>query len=148
MTASGLIEEKVATKYHRYQLNIEYEGSYKICFNNGMSRFTPKMVGIDLLGSHRPQTVHYNQLMKKRHLNYMERTVLNIGRRLDAIGQLQELAVELEETYEDSVNASNSLAAYVSMVELSLVLIVYLYQIKTIRSWFIGPNGQYRKFRV
>lgn len=133
----------MATKYHRYQLNIEFEGTYKICFNNGMSRFTPKLVGIDLLGSHRPQTVHYNQLMKKRHLNYMERTVLNIGRRLDAIGQLQELAVELEETYEDSVIASNNLSAYVSMVELSLVLIVYMYQIKTIRSWFKRPGHKF-----
>ena len=80
----------------------------------------------------------------------MERSILNIGSRLDAIDRLQSLAVEMEETYEDAVNHNSSLASYTTMIELTIVLVVYLYQIKTIRSWFKhrGAGGGFTKYRI
>ena len=137
-----LLVQKVGSKYDRMKQKIDFNGTYKICFNNGMSRWTSKIVGIDLLGTHRPEIEHYNQLTKKRHLNTMERTIYNIGAKVDAIGRLQSLSNDMEETYEDTVLSANDIASYITMLELSVVLVVYIYQIRTIRSWFkkSGPN--------
>lgn len=134
--SNTLMIQKVGSKYDRFKQQVTQNGVYKICFNNGMSRWTSKIVGIDLLGSHRPEIEHYNQLTKKRHLNTMERTIYNIGAKIDAIGRLQSLSTDMEETYEDTVISASNAASYVTMLELSIVLIVYIYQIRTIRSWF------------
>ena len=147
---NALLTQKIGTRYDRFTQKIDSDGVYRICFNNHMSRFTSKLVGIDLLGTHRPQNVHYHQLMKKRNLNMMERSILNIGSRLDAIDRLQSLAVEMEETYEDAANHNSSLSSYTTMIELTIVLVVYLYQIKTIRSWFKhrGAGAGFTKYRI
>lgn len=123
-------------RYDRFKQQIDIEGTYRICFNNAMSRWTSKIVGIDLLGSHRPEIEHYNQLTKKRHLNTMERTIYNIGTKVDAIGRLQSLSLDMEETYEDTITSASNSASYITMIELFMVFVVYMYQIRTIRSWF------------
>ena len=133
---NNLLIQKVGSKYDRFKQKVDIQGTYKICFNNGMSRWTSKIVGIDLLGSHRPEIEHYNQLTKKRHLNTMERTIYNIGAKIDAIGRLQSLSSDMEETYEDTVISASNIASYITIIELSIVLCVYIYQIRTIRSWF------------
>eukprot|EP01084_Bolivina_argentea_P240334 403796_1 len=131
-----LYAQKLGDKYDRFKKDVDTAGVYKLCFNNAMSRWTSKIVGIELLGPHRPEIMHYNKLTKKRHLNSMERTVYNIGAKLDSISQLQTLSTDMEQMFEDTIRSASEITSYVTILELFVVLVVYIYQIKTIRSWF------------
>ena len=131
-----LIAQKIATKYDRFQQKTTINGEYKICFNNGMSRWIVKLVGIDILGIKRPQIEHYNDLTKKRHLSLMERIMYNIEREIDKIDEQQQLSISIEQSYWNSVVNSSNLFSYITLFELGLLILINIYQIRKIRSWF------------
>ena len=133
-----LIAQKIGSKYDRFrqQLSESVDGTYKICFNNAMSRWTAKTVGIDLLGSHRPQQPHYNQLTKQRHLNKMNNGVIKLSDRIDEIEQLQQISIDLDSTFFDMVKTNASNLSYFTLIQLFVVLAINVFQIRQIRAWF------------
>ncbi len=128
---------KLASKYDRFrENNLEKAGVYKICFNNGMSRWTSKIVGIDLLGSHRPQQAHYNHLAKQRHLGKMIDAVLNVADYVDEIEEYQEISRDMDDAFWSSVEANDSRYQYFTLIEVFLLFIINVWQIRSIRHWF------------
>ena len=136
--SGDMIAQKMGSKYDRFrqQLSESIEGTYKICFNNAMSRWTAKTVGIDLLGSHRPQQPHYNQLTKQRHLNKMNNGVIKLSDKIDEIDQIQEISKDLDATYWDTLQINANNLSYFTLIQLAAITIINVFQIKQIRAWF------------
>lgn len=140
-----MIAQQIGIKYEKFSQIMTQSGVYKICFNNGMSHWTSKMVGIDILGDHRPPVSNYNELTHKRHLNTMEKTLMSIADNVDNIWMLVELGTDMEDVFWESVMNANSIFSYITLLEMCLLCIIYVYQIKQIRSWFSKSGGLFNR---
>ncbi|ETO00708.1 hypothetical protein RFI_36732 [Reticulomyxa filosa] len=137
--ADRVMEVKKTSKYDRFRYpSAPTTGVYKICFNNGMSRWTSKLAGIELLGNHKVDSEHYTNLAKQSNVGKIVDDIVNVGRKIEEIEEMQEVSIDMEEAFWEAVMAGNSTIAYMTMIEATILIFISIFQIRQIRMWFKG----------
>ena len=80
--------------------------------------------------------MHYNNLAKQRHLGTMADGIVKVAKTLDKIEDLQLESRENEDVFLVQLENTSYMAGYVTLLQFAVLVIVNVYSIRNIRSWF------------
>ena len=133
----------------KYEFQTSSSGLYKFCFNNEMSRFTPKVVqfslsfGTDKWGLQPASSLSKpsaSQAVKPEDLDPLERSVRRISMQLDVLQRHQKVLRNRERKHRDTNDSTNSRVVIVSIIESTVLFSLHIFQIYFIRSLFNRKN--------
>ena len=130
----------------RYEFVAGTTAFYRFCFNNEMSRFTPKVVSFQLvIGSDRWGSDQIDPLkpsstaVRPKDLDPMEASARQISMSLDVLQRHQKYLRSRFRRHRDTSDSINSRVVWISIIESLTLIFVHLIQIYTIRSFFKRP---------
>ena len=140
--------DEVNEKEGKVEFKATSAGTYKICFDNTMSRWTAKVVTFFILHDKNPaikhtiENEHVKDAAKLEHLGPVVDSVIKIADTLDDIETLQHQMRVREQSHRDSTETTNSRVQYLAILEGIAVVVLTLAQVTMIRSWF-ADNVKY-----
>jgi len=117
-------------------------GTYSICFDNSMSRWTAKVVSFFVMNpttageSNRQQQLDADQQAKLADLGPMVDAIIKIADSLDVIEQQQHHNRIREQNHRDITESTNSKVQWYSFIESILLIGLTVAQLQYIRNWF------------
>jgi len=124
-------------------------GTYQICLDNTMSRYTPKWVQLDVNGpsSHAEWTTLSNKqaapaskpekdLVTKDDLSPVESTLKRIDSNLQNIADLQHTYRWREETNRNTAESTNQRVLWYSLLVCAVAVITTIGQLLVLKRWF------------
>lgn len=116
----------------KVELQTGSSGSYSICFDNRMSRWTAKVVSFRLLNDAKP----HDDIAKLEHLGPMVDSVIKIADELDEVEKMQHHMRVREQAHFDSSQTTNSRVQWLAVIESVALVSMTVYQLKKIQNWF------------
>jgi len=113
-----------------YQFSAERPGSYQICFDNTMSRWTAKVISVRVHAGVKDEPIKYE------HLTPVVDSVVKVADELASIEQLQHLMRIRERSHRDASEATNARVQWMSLIESILLISMSVFQLFYIRKWF------------
>jgi len=117
----------------RIQIQASHVGTYSICFDNSMSRWTGKVVSFRMAG---PGSAKREELVKFEHLTPMVDSVIKISDELTNIEQIQHRMRVREQSHRDASESTNFRVQWMSLFESALLISMSVFQVMYIRKWF------------
>lgn len=117
-------------------------GLYSICFNNRMSRWTPKVVSFALRSEVKKTE---SEVAKLEHLGPVVDSVISISEKIEEIEKLQHHLRVRETVHMDVQRSTNSRVLWYALAESVILIAVSGAQLYFVRSWFSNSS---RKRRV
>jgi len=117
-------------------------GRYSICFDNSMSRWTPKIVSFFILNAAESATSsqRYQQLTadsaQLADLGPIVDSIIKIADSVEIIEQQQHHGRIREQNHRDSIETTNSRIQWYSLIESFLLIGITIAQLQYIRNWF------------
>lgn len=108
-------------------------GVHKVCFDNTMSRWTPKVV------SFRRRTAESNKARDFAHLEHlgpMVDSVIKISEELEQIEKLQHHMRVRERSHRDSQDSTNRKIQLLAVAESIVLVVISVSQYRKIQQWF------------
>ncbi|EGG14955.1 emp24/gp25L/p24 family protein [Cavenderia fasciculata] len=112
-------------------------GAYKLCFNNEMSRFTPKVVTFTWTLEDSDK-----DFVKSDTLNPMEQSIHKIERTLQSISVEQKKLRYREQTNRDTSENTNGRVIWYSIIQVFVLISMGIGQIWYLRRWFDNKTSQ------
>jgi len=109
-------------------------GLYQICFDNRMSRWTAKIVSVNIPDPQ--QGSHHDEIAKLEHLGPMVDSVIKISDDLENILRLQAYYRTREQSHRDTQTSINSRVQWLAITEAFLLVVVTAVQLQVVRGWF------------
>lgn len=117
-------------------------GTYKLCFDNTMSRWTAKVVSFFVMHD-QPKDPH-GDVAKLEHLGPMVDSVIKIADQLDVIENAQHHMRVREQSARDSIEQTHSRVHWVSLIDSLLLIGMTAFQLYYIRHWFAETSTRGR----
>jgi p24 family protein beta-1 len=123
------------------------DGTYQICFDNTMSRWTAKVVTFDIFigESHEyrkninsPDKVKVTDLLIAEDLKVLEYEADRLQREFEKAMRLQKYLQNSEKLHREVTNTSNTRSFYLALMEALILLSISLIQIFLVRRMFKG----------
>lgn len=116
-------------------------GTYRICFDNQMSRWTPKVISFyvedpSVVAEEKDKDAAANDVAKLANLGPIVDSVINIADKLDGIENVQRHMRVREQSHRDSIEQNNSRVAWLAATETCVLVVLAAIQIRTIMNWF------------
>ena len=121
------------------------DGSFKICFDNTMSRWTAKVVEFDMfVGEHHefrlnkesPDKLKMSEMLLSEDLKDLEVEADRITSQLDKTVRSQKLLLNREKHHRELSDGNNSRALFMAFFEGSIVLAISVIQVLLVRRMF------------
>ncbi len=134
----------------RYHDTAVRDGTYKICFDNMMSRWTAKVVDFDILigeihhfrkNKESPDSVKMSEMLLSEDLKSLEYEADRVSMELERTVRLQKFLQNSEKRHRDMTDESNSRALYMALLEASILLAISGIQIFLVRNMFKNRSG-------
>jgi hypothetical protein len=112
------------------------QGEYEICFDNMMSRWTPKVVTVY---THHVYDIHedlHDGLAKLTDLGNTVDSVIAVADKLDEVEKIQKQARLRETRHRDFLEMNNARVAWIPILESVVMIIVSVFQLFYIRNMF------------
>jgi len=131
----------------KISISASYGGRYSICFDNSMSRWTPKVVSMFIphgLGASVDREALNDDAAKLTDLGPMVDSIIAIADQLDAIEQHQHHARVRERTHRENAEVTNDRVQMWSVIESFVLIGITGWQLYYIRQWFkdAGKHGR------
>ena len=130
----------------KYEFQTSSQGLYKFCFNNEMSRFTPKIIQFSLaVGADKwglsPVTSSSKgssnaEAVKPEDLDPLEQSARRLSMQLDILQRHQKVLRNRERKHRDTNESTNSRVVWTTIIESSVLFSLHVFQIYFIRSLF------------
>jgi len=120
----------------RVEINARSSGVHRVCFDNTMSRWTPKVISFFLIQGNNQQKDTHSEIAKLTHLGPIVDSVIHIADKLDAVESLQHHMRVREQSHRDSIEASNARVQWLSILESIVLVVIAAAQLKYIMNWF------------
>jgi hypothetical protein len=112
-------------------------GSYQVCFDNTMSRWTGKVVQVTYLDDEEDNAAGAElDLANVDDLGPVVDSVIQIAEKLDVIAKKQHHMRTREQSHRDHQATLNSRVQYLAILECVTLVGLSVFQVKFIRNWF------------
>jgi len=115
-------------------------GQHSFCFNNKMSRWTPKIVSF---GAGRDAS-KVPEVAKLEHLGPVVDSVIKVNEKLAEIEKLEHYLRVREQKHRDTQESTNDRVQWMSVFEAVLLLSISALQLYYIQSWFGDTKNRRR----
>ena len=117
-----------------YTFSTTKAGTYQICWNNEMARWTAKVVQFDIQVGEQKQTK--DDLLTKDTLTPMDQSVERLTSALDQIQKDQQYLRVREQAHRDTAESTNARVLWYSVVESVILISISLGQVYYLRKFF------------
>jgi hypothetical protein len=128
----------------RISFNAAYAGQYRMCFDNTMSRWTPKVVSFFIPAETAKTSSAYNlkkseesgEHAKLEHLGPMVDSIIKISDELEAVESLQHHLRVREQAQRDHAEVTHDRLSYLGFLESVCMIVITVGQLYYVQSWF------------
>jgi len=124
----------------RVEFTSRLAGVHRLCFDNSMSRWTPKIVTVSVIdGSGGDRK---GEIAKLSHLGAIVDSVIKIADTVDNVESLQHHYKVREIYHRDHIEADNARVQWLTILECVLLVGLATFQLRSIMNWF----AEHKKF--
>ncbi len=129
-------EEELNEIEGRFKYSPKMNGEYQFCFDNTMSRWTPKIVAFQV----RSQRANKSTAAKLQDLGPMVDSIIKMGDDLDIIEKLQMTSRSREKNYARTLNKISQRLQWIVLFSTAILVVVSVYSSLHIQKWFRDEN--------